>query len=131
MILFIVKALIRHQNFIGSIRSLTHINLFNYNDIVVQMASCSYDSHVQEIMGAFIVGSSIVMLRPQGNMNFYYLFTMLSEKQVSYMQSVPAYLSNILDFFLKQNCGKLNALRTIDVGGKRFAYVFRNSDQFL
>jgi hypothetical protein len=70
---------------------------------MIQMASCSYDVHVQEIIGALIVGSTIVMLCSQGNMDLEYVLTVLSEKQVSYMQSVPAYVNNMCDFLLKHN----------------------------
>ena len=63
------------------------LDLFTNKDIIVQMASCSFDVHVQEIIGTLMVGSSIVMLRPQGNMDLDYLLTVLREKQVSYMQS--------------------------------------------
>jgi hypothetical protein len=131
MFLVVVQAQIQHQNFIGSIHSVTHVNLFNCTDIIVQMANCSYDSHVQEIMGVLMVGSSIVMLRPQGNMNFDYLFTVLCEKQVSYMQTVPAYLNDVVDFMLKRNYCSPNTLRTIDVGGKNVACMFENSIRFL
>jgi hypothetical protein len=65
-----------------------------------------------------MIGSSIVMLRSEGNVDFHYLLTILRQKQVSYMQCVPAYLTNLVDFLLKQNCPKLSTLRTIDIGGK-------------
>jgi hypothetical protein len=106
---------------------MTYINLFTNKDVIVQMASCSYDAHVLEIIGVLTIGSSIVMLCPEGNMNIDYLSTVLRDKQVSYMQSVPAHLSSIIDFLLEQNCPMLNTLRTIDVGGKNFAPKFTNS----
>ena len=87
---------------------------------MIQMASCSYDVHMQEIIGALMVGCSIVMLHPQGHMDLGYLLEVLREKQVSYMQSVPAYLTDVINFLLQQNHPKINSLRIIDVGGTRF-----------
>jgi hypothetical protein len=95
------------------------------------MASCSYDVHVQEIIGTLIVGSSIVMLRPQGNMNLEYVLMILHEKQVSYMQAVPAYLNNMLIVLRQYDCSKLKLLRTIDIGGKWFVVLMKNFQYIL
>ncbi len=70
-----------------------------------------------------MIGSSIVMLHPQGNMDIDYLLRILHEKQVSYMQCVPTYLNNILDFLLKYDSIGLNTLRTIDIGGKNYIFT--------
>ncbi|CAF4235910.1 unnamed protein product, partial [Adineta steineri] len=42
---------VRHKNFIDCINSLVYINSFNNDDTVVQMTRCSFDIHVQEILG--------------------------------------------------------------------------------
>ncbi|CAF1589608.1 unnamed protein product, partial [Adineta steineri] len=42
---------VRHKNFIDCITSLTYSNSFNKDDTVVQMTRCSFDIHVQEILG--------------------------------------------------------------------------------
>ncbi|CAF4028553.1 unnamed protein product, partial [Adineta steineri] len=42
---------VRHKNFIDCINSLAFINSFNKDDTVVQMTRCSFDIHVQEILG--------------------------------------------------------------------------------
>jgi hypothetical protein len=93
---------------------------------MIQMASCSYDVHVQEIIGGLIVGSSIVMLHSHGNMDLEYVLTVLNEKQVSYMQSVPTYLNNMLDISAKHDSSKLKTLRTIDLGGKLYLILLQN-----
>jgi hypothetical protein len=90
------------------------------------MASCSYDVHVEEIIGTLIIGSSIVMLSPEGNMTLDYLLMVLYEKQVSYMQTVPAYLNNMLDVLPKHDRSKFKTLRTIDLGGKWFIIALRS-----
>ena len=112
------KVQIRHRNLIACIKSLVAMDLFTYKDTMMQMASCSYDVHVQEIVGALIVGSSIAMLRSQGNMNIEYVVSVLDEKQVSYMQTVPSYLNNMLNISSKPDISQFKTLRTLDIGGK-------------
>ena len=86
---------------------------------MLQMASCSYDVHVQEILGALIVGATSVMLLPHGNMNLEYVMNVLNEKQITYMQTVPAYMSSMLEFFEGEDKHTtLGVLRTLDIGGK-------------
>ena len=45
--------------------SLTYINTVNKDDTVVQMARCSFDIHVQEILGTLMIGATLVMLHPK------------------------------------------------------------------
>ncbi|CAF1082378.1 unnamed protein product [Adineta steineri] len=42
---------VRHKNFIGCMHSLVGIDTFNKDNTAVQMARCSFDIHVQEILG--------------------------------------------------------------------------------
>ncbi|CAF1585737.1 unnamed protein product, partial [Adineta steineri] len=60
---------VRHKNFIDCINSLTYINSFNKDDIVVQMTRCSFDIHVQEILGTLLVGGTLVVLHPGGTID--------------------------------------------------------------
>ena len=46
--------------------SLVRIDTFNKHDTVVQMTRCSFDIHVQEILGTLMGGASLVMLHPRG-----------------------------------------------------------------
>ncbi|CAF3953230.1 unnamed protein product, partial [Adineta steineri] len=55
---------VRHKNFIDCINSLVYINSFNKDDTVVQMTRCSFDIHVQEILGTLLIGSTLIMLHP-------------------------------------------------------------------
>ncbi|CAF1125206.1 unnamed protein product [Adineta steineri] len=109
---------IRHRNLLSCIDSLVRLHLFTNKDTMIQMASCSYDVHVQEIIGALILGSTIIMLRPQGNMDLDYMTKMLNGKQISYLQCVPTYANILLEFLQSHSIPNLNSLRTIDIGGE-------------
>ncbi|CAF4237929.1 unnamed protein product, partial [Adineta steineri] len=64
---------VRHRNFIDCMHSLIYINSFNKDGTVVQMTRCSFDIHVQEILGTLLVGGTLVMLHPSGTIDFDYL----------------------------------------------------------
>ena len=80
--------------------SLVHTGIFNNNDIVVQMAACTFDAHVLEIVGSLIFNATIIMLHPHGNMDFVYLFQTVKSKQVTHLIAVPT--------LLNQLCGIIN-----------------------
>ncbi|CAF4460360.1 unnamed protein product, partial [Adineta steineri] len=111
---------IRHRNLIECIQSLCYIDLLNNKDTIIQMAQCSYDVHVQEILGTLMIGATLIMLHPQGNLDIDYILRIVYEKQITYLQSVPAYLNNIDEFVLKYNKSKIFTLRNLDIGGKDF-----------
>ncbi|CAF3939626.1 unnamed protein product, partial [Adineta steineri] len=57
---------LRQQNFINSVLGLVQIDTLHENDIVIQIASATFDAHIQEIVGSLICGATIAMLQPQG-----------------------------------------------------------------
>jgi non-ribosomal peptide synthetase component F len=79
--------------------SLIYVNTFNKKDIAVQMARCSFDIHVQEVLGTLMSGATLVMLHPGGTIDFDYLTRVLGEKQITYMHTVPSLLYNLFTFF--------------------------------
>ncbi|CAF4316771.1 unnamed protein product, partial [Adineta steineri] len=81
---------VRHKNFIDCMNSLIYINSFNKDDTVVQMTRCSFDIHVQEILGTLLVGGTLIMLHPGGTIDFDYLSEVLQNKQITYLHTVPS-----------------------------------------
>ncbi|CAF1682357.1 unnamed protein product, partial [Adineta ricciae] len=55
---------VRQKNFLQCMYALTCVDSILKNDTIVQMARCSFDIHVQEIMGSLIIGASLIMLHP-------------------------------------------------------------------
>ncbi|CAF4173115.1 unnamed protein product, partial [Rotaria sordida] len=81
---------VKHGNFTACMHSLVCIDTFNKDDTVVQMAKCSFDIHVQEILGTLINGASLIMLQPLEIIDFDYLLKVLYKNQISYMHTVPS-----------------------------------------
>ena len=84
-------------------QSLLCIDAFSELDTIVQMAHCSFDIHVQEILGGLIIGATVVMLHPEGNIDFVYLSTVLQQKEISYMHTVPSLLFSFSIFLQTTN----------------------------
>ena len=86
----------RHQNFVESVRSMTNIGALNEKDIVGQVARCSFDVHILDIMASLMVGATIVMLHPNGIFDFNYLSVTLQRKQITYMDATPTFYNHFL-----------------------------------
>jgi non-ribosomal peptide synthetase component F len=95
-----------------------HIDIFTKNDTIGQIARCSFDVHVLDILGTIMIGATLIMLHPGGTLDFEYLCTILMEKQITYMNSVPSLFHNFFTFL--EDCNSRNAttyLRSVVSGG--------------
>jgi non-ribosomal peptide synthetase component F len=87
-------------------------------DIVIQMARCSFDAHVSDILGSLTVGATLVMLHPKGNLDFDYVARTLNDKQISLMDAVPTLLSSLYQFWeFGTHLPRNLTLKTICIGG--------------
>ena len=100
-------------------QSLIEINSFNKDDTALQMARCSFDIHVQEILGIICVGACLVMLHPRGTIDFDYLTGIFYKQQITYMHAVPSLLYPLF-IFLEQisNDDTLKYLRSLCSSGE-------------
>ena len=114
----------RHRNLTKCTQSLVFIDTFNQNDTIMQMSRCSFDIHVQEILSTLIIGATLVMLHPRGNIDFDYLHTVLKQKQISYMHSVPTLLHSFFSFLNETNHGPMKYLRALCSSGKKDNYYY-------
>jgi acyl-coenzyme A synthetase/AMP-(fatty) acid ligase/aryl carrier-like protein len=96
------------------------IDSINKNDTVAQIARCSFDVHVLDIMGTLMFGGTVIMLCPGGILDLDYLTSILKKKQITYMQAVPSLLQTLF-VFLKETHRSSNVayLRSLCSSGKR------------
>ena len=112
--------------------SLVHIDTFNKHDTVGQMARCSFDIHVQEILGTLIGGASLVMLHSRGTIDFEYLSKVFHKKQITYMHSVPSLLHSFFTFTEESNNQyALKYLRSLCSIGESLFHTLCVSDKVL
>ncbi|CAF1082353.1 unnamed protein product [Adineta steineri] len=112
----------RHENFIHFMNSLVRIDVLNKHDIVVQIARCSFDIHVQEILGALMHGATLVMVHPGGTLDFDYLSNIVQMKQITYILLVPSLLQSF--FTLIEQSRKTTTskyFRSLCTGGEPFS----------
>ena len=62
----------------------------------MQISRCSFDIHVADIVGGLIVGTSLVMIKPNSLVNLDYLLDLLVSKQITFIHGVPSLLTVML-----------------------------------
>ena len=104
---------------IQCIFSMVEINVVNEHDTVAQMARCSFDVHVLDVLGTLIIGGTIVMLHPEGILDLEYLAAVVKDKQVTYIQAVPSILRAFFTFLMEtDNVSNISCLRSLCSSGK-------------
>jgi non-ribosomal peptide synthetase component F len=99
--------------------SLAFNGLLSENDTDLQITRCAFDVHIQETMGSFVVGASLIMLHPKGNTDFDYVAQILEHKQITYVDAVPVLLHGLFTFLNHNNRSKAGqVLRVVTTGGK-------------
>ncbi|CAF4278831.1 unnamed protein product, partial [Adineta steineri] len=110
---------VRHKNFSEFSYSLVCGDVVNKKDTVLQIARCSFDVHVQDIMGTFMIGSSLIMLHPRGIMDFDYLASVLKEKNITCITTVPTIINNFFTYLHQKNQHNVaQYLRSLCSGGE-------------
>ncbi|CAF1494992.1 unnamed protein product, partial [Adineta steineri] len=119
---------VQHKNFTGFMCSLIYCDVFNENDTILQMARCSFDVHVHDILGSFMIGSSLIMLHPKGMMDFDYLAGVFEEKNITCFASVPTIINNFFTYLQQQNHhNAAQYLRSVCSGGESCSSKLINS----
>lgn len=73
--------------------SFNDLGILTSDDVAIQIAPCSFDVHVQECMGSLMVGSSLVLLRPQGHLDVDYLSETIQKHNVTFFCIVPSHMA--------------------------------------
>ncbi|CAF1252950.1 unnamed protein product [Adineta steineri] len=110
---------VRHKNFTEFMCSLVYGDVVNERDTILQIARCSFDVHVQDIMGSFMIGSSLTMQHPRGIMDFDYLASVFKEKNITCITTVPTIIHNFFTFVQQRNRHNVaQCLRSVCSGGE-------------
>ncbi|CAF4598776.1 unnamed protein product [Rotaria sp. Silwood1] len=89
---------IRHRNFMGYMNA----HFIETNDVILQLASSSFDVHLDEINGALVKGAHLVLLKVGGHLDFDYVTKVIHQKNVTFVAPVPSWM-NALGKFLGEN----------------------------
>ncbi|CAF4269972.1 unnamed protein product, partial [Adineta steineri] len=108
---------VRHRNLTAYMQSLGEQTAFKKSDNVIQMASCSFDNHFQDIFVTLMIGAGLIMLHPHGNKDLTYFIHQVMDKDVTVLEAVPSYLDTICQHLEIQNETEcLKKLRTLSSG---------------
>ena len=111
---------IRHRNFMACIFGMEHLKVFQSTDIVAQMTACSYDVHVKELLGCLVIGGTLVMLKPYGNMDMEYIVRTFYEKGITWSILVPTIALSLYEYLHThpEYAQRMKSLRICISGGK-------------
>ena len=114
---------ISHGNFLELMLSYNQLGLNGPETSIVQMSSCSFDEHAQQFFGSFILGATLILLRPVGHLDAEYIYRTIAMNQGTTLDLVPTSLS-ILCEYLKEKSDSdsftcLSTLHLITVGGEQ------------
>ncbi|CAF1590439.1 unnamed protein product, partial [Adineta steineri] len=110
---------LRHRNFTEFMHSFVNIDVVTKFDTIIQMARCSFDNHLLSLVGTLVIGSTLVMLRPEGNMDLEYLAGVLDQKQITVMHAVPSLLNSLFEFLrINKRTSAVKYLRSLCSGGE-------------
>jgi non-ribosomal peptide synthetase component F len=99
--------------------TMVFANVFKRNDTVGQISRCTFDLHALDIMGILMIGGTLIMLRPEGILDFVYLAAVFKTKQITYIQTVPSLLQSFFTFLIEtHNSIDVICLRSLCTSGK-------------
>ncbi|CAF4289989.1 unnamed protein product [Rotaria sp. Silwood2] len=110
---------ITHNNFMACMFSYRHAAILSGHDVVIQMAQCSFDVHIEECLGSLVLGSSLVLLHPEGQWDLEYLSITIQQCNITFFAVVPSIMSVLCDYLMeiRQLC-RLDGIRAFDFGGE-------------
>ncbi|CAF1209790.1 unnamed protein product [Adineta steineri] len=115
-------AQMRHGNFSRYMYSLVCGDVLKKKDTIIQIARCSFDVHVQEILGTLTTGATLAMLHPGGISDPKYLADVIKMKNVTCITAVPTILQLLFDFLQQLNdISTLTSLRCVCTGGEMWS----------
>jgi non-ribosomal peptide synthetase component F len=91
---------IGHTNFTYYLASMCHEQYILKSDILLQVSRDTFDAHIQEILGAVLVGGTCVLLSPGSgtHLNVAYLVKILRNHHVTFMNLVPSLSIALIDY---------------------------------
>lgn len=105
---------IGHANFAYYLASMCFENYILESDIILQISQDTFDAHLQEILGAVLVGGTSVLLRPGGaHLNTAYLTQTISQHQVTLTNLVPSMAIALIDYLTRLNKRFSSSLRIV------------------
>ena len=89
---------LRHRNFMAYMDA----HFIREDDVILQLASTSFDVHLDEINGALVRGAHLVLLKVGGHLDLDYVTRVIHGSNVTFVAPVPSWME-ALNRFLTEN----------------------------
>lgn len=124
---------IRHRNFLSFMKSLKYLQIQTSDEIAAQITQCSFDVHMEEILGTLVTGGTLVILKPGGHMNCEYLTNVIEKNQITFAVFVPTLIVILYEYFQinTHNINRLKSLRCVLTGGIKRYFMNDERNFFL
>lgn len=108
--------------------SFEQLGILTGKDVAIQVAPSSFDVHVKECIGTLMLGSSLVLLHPQGHLDLNYLSKTIQQHNVTFFCIVPSHMTILSNYLTEQNeYSRLRSVRKFGFLGM-FKFVFSLAD---
>jgi non-ribosomal peptide synthetase component F len=91
---------IEHKNFSYYLAAMCHERYILESDILLQVSRDTFDLHLEEILGAVLVGGSCVLLNPSSgiHLNIGYLIKIIRNHHITFINLVPSLSIALIDY---------------------------------
>jgi amino acid adenylation domain-containing protein len=111
------------RSILNSIYSFQALNYLYAECALIQTAACTFDQHVMEIIGPLVSGGSVIMIKPQGNLDLDYYSNTIAKKNVDLMIAVPSFYSALIAHCINNHLSKrFSAIKIFQSGGEQLTY---------
>lgn len=107
--------MIEHKGIVSHLRWMQDYFQLDASDRVLQKIAYTFDPSVPEFFWATTVGAQIVLAKPGGHQDYFYLADLIERNQVTTLAWIPSLLQ---DFISKVDSNKCTSLKRITCGGE-------------
>jgi non-ribosomal peptide synthetase component F len=108
------------------------VGLYTTRDQVLQVATCSWNLHLEEVALPLIVGGTLVLLRPGGNLDMTYFSQTMIDQQVTTLIIGPGIIRALTNYIeTNQQLGTFNSVRKLCVTGDYKFFIYSANHIFF
>ena len=110
---------LNHSNFLGMLGGFLANDLLRASDVVLNIAQNVFIVHIIECISPLCCGATVQLLKPQGNMDFDYLSSVIEQFQITTSHFSPSVTTLLFNFCATLNCyERLRSLRIFSFGAE-------------
>ncbi len=84
------SVMIKQRGLYNLVKAMNHHQRVAREDVMLQWAMCSFDQHIHEVFSSLLNGATLVLLKPDGNLDMEYMAQTVSRHRVTQMFLVPS-----------------------------------------